>query len=97
MILSVIDHQNTDTFLLTPNVLNSSTPSGNPIYTSDVIGWACLLLLCYTLIKVSSYLYKFVYYSEESDKFLKGIIISIFITTFAAIIFLLKLTIGFLE
>lgn len=96
MILSVAG-QNADTFLLTPNVLNSSSPSGNPIYTSDVIGWTCLLLLCYALIKISLYLYRFAYYSEESDKFLKGIIISIFITTFATIVFLLKLTIGFLQ
>lgn len=94
--MSVVS-QNTDTFLLTSNVLNSSSPSGNPIYTSDVIGWTCLLALCYVLLKVSAYLYKHMYYSEDSDKFLKGIIISIFITTFASMVFLLKLTIGFLK
>ena len=95
MILSVYN-QNTDAFMLKTNALNTTSPSGVPIYASDVIIWIFTALVAVGLIMFSIYLYKDVYYSEDSDKFLRGIITGIYVSTICVIILLIKLTIKFL-
>ena len=94
MILSV-GNQNTDAFMVSGNTLNSTSPSGIPIHALDVILWLFLLLICAGLVKTSIYLYQDVYYSEDSDKVLRGMILGIFVSTICAIILLIKLTIKF--
>lgn len=92
-----VNNQNTDAFMITVNTLNSTSPSGVPIYTLDIILWIFMLLISVGLIKASIYLYQNVYYSEDSDKFLKGMILGIYVSTICVIILLIKLTIKFVK
>lgn len=82
--------------MVTANVLNSTSPSGIPIDALDIILWIFMLLVSVGLIKASIYLYQDVYYSEDSDKILKGMILGIYVSTICAIILLIKLTIKFI-
>ena len=90
----IASNQDINTYMLIPNFNADYTV--HQIYPLDAVWWIILLIVSAALIKTCSYLMKNIFWSEDSDRFLRSIILLLIIATALVVILLIRMTINFL-